>query len=77
MMAVGGCAVLVGIGIASWLGEAVGIVPIIAIQGAGYVAGGFMVLLTLHGTAATTIRVDAAVVSTPAEAPSSFPTMAE
>jgi Na+/melibiose symporter-like transporter len=60
MTAVGGAAVLCGIGIASWLGEVVGIVPIIAIQGAGYVAGGFMVILALRGTAATEVHVEAA-----------------
>lgn len=60
MLAVQGAAVLVGIGIAGWLGEAVGIVPIIAIQGVGYVAGGFMVLGALRGTAAADTRVTAA-----------------
>ena len=58
MSAVGGAAVLVGIGIAGWLGERVGIVPIIAIQGCGYVLGGFMVILALRGTTATTVHVD-------------------
>ncbi len=58
MTAVGGAAVLVGIGLASWLGETVGIVPIIAIQGGGYVAGGVMVLLALRGSAATAVHVD-------------------
>jgi Na+/melibiose symporter-like transporter len=60
MTAVGGAAVLAGIGIASWLGETVGIVPIIAIQGCGYVAGGFMVILALRGTAAAEVHIDAA-----------------
>jgi Na+/melibiose symporter-like transporter len=60
MTAVGGAAVLVGIGIASWLGEAVGIVPIIAIQGGGYVVGGVMVIIALRGSAATTAHVDSA-----------------
>src|SRR5206468_208410 len=45
--AVGGAAVLAGIGVAGWLGERVGIVAIIAIQGCGYVVGGVMVLLAL------------------------------
>src|SRR4029079_9878689 len=60
MTAVGGAAVLTGIGVASWLGESVGIVPIIAIQGCGYVAGGFMVILALRGTAAAEVHVDVA-----------------
>jgi len=58
MTAVGGAAVLAGIGLASWLGETVGIVAIIAIQGGGYVAGGFMVLLALRGTAAADVHID-------------------
>jgi Na+/melibiose symporter-like transporter len=58
MTAVGGAAVLAGIGIASWLGEAVGIVPIIAIQGGGYVLGGLMVIVALRGSRATTVHVD-------------------
>jgi Na+/melibiose symporter-like transporter len=58
MTAVGGAAVLAGIGVASWLGEAVGIVPIIAIQGGGYVLGGFMVIIALRGSPATTVHVD-------------------
>lgn len=48
IMAVEGFSLLVGIGVASWLGEAVGIVPIIAIQGAGYVVGGAVVLVALR-----------------------------
>jgi Na+/melibiose symporter-like transporter len=58
MTAVQGLSVLIGIGVASWLGEAVGIVPIIAIQGGGYIVGGVMVLLVLRGTAAGRVHVD-------------------
>ncbi len=58
MTAVGGAAVVAGIGIASWLGETVGIVPIISIQGVGYIGAGFMVILLLRGTAAADVHVD-------------------
>ncbi len=58
LTAVQGGSVLVGIGIASWLGETVGIVPIIALQGGGYVVGGVVVLVTLRHTAASTVHVD-------------------
>ena len=40
-------AVLVRIGLASWLGESVGILPVIVWQGIGYVIGGVLVLLAL------------------------------
>ena len=46
--AVEAVAVLVGIGLASWLGEAIGIVPVIAVQGAGFVVGGLLVLVALR-----------------------------
>jgi Na+/melibiose symporter-like transporter len=39
--------VLVGIGAASWLGEVVGILPVIVFQGIGYVVGGAIVLVWL------------------------------
>jgi Na+/melibiose symporter-like transporter len=58
MMAVRALASIVGIGIAGWLGEAVGIVPIIAIQGGGYVVGGIVVLLVLRGSRAAQVHVD-------------------
>ena len=45
--AVQGVAILVGIGAASWLGDAVGILPVIVVQGFGYVIGGTLVLLTI------------------------------
>jgi MFS family permease len=57
MSAVGGAAVLTGIGIASWLGEAVAIVAIIAIQGVGYIVGGLLVILTLRGTPAAEVHI--------------------
>lgn len=56
--AIYGTAVIIGIGIASWLGEAVGIVPIIAIQGGGYVVAGTMVLFALRGTASADVHRD-------------------
>lgn len=55
--AVQGLSVLIGIGIASTLGEAVGIVPIIAIQGGGYVVGGVVVLIALRSTVARRVVV--------------------
>jgi hypothetical protein len=55
--AVQGLSVLLGIGIASTLGEAVGIVPIIAIQGGGYVVGGVVVLIALRSTVARRVVV--------------------
>lgn len=58
MNAVEGAAVLVGIVIASTLGEAVGIVPIIAIQGGGYVVGGVVVLVALRGSKAARVHVE-------------------
>jgi Na+/melibiose symporter-like transporter len=74
MMAVGGLAILAGIGIASWLGGTVGIVPIIAIQGAGYVAGGFMVILALRGSAAADVHVaDGEAAPGPVESPGDLP----
>ncbi|HEU0129887.1 MAG TPA: MFS transporter [Mycobacteriales bacterium] len=48
--AVQGVAVVVGIGLASWLGEVVGILPVIVYQGVGYVIGGFVVLVGLGRT---------------------------
>jgi len=80
MTAVGGAAVLAGIGIASWLGEAVGIVPIIAIQGVGYVAGGFMVILALRGTVAGRFHIDSGdqpteVLETPGELTAGTPAL--
>jgi Na+/melibiose symporter-like transporter len=52
LTAVEAVALLFGIGLASWLGEAVGIVPVIAVQGAGYVVGGGLVLAALPRHAA-------------------------
>jgi len=46
--AVEAVAVLAGIGLASWLGEAIGIVPVIAVQGGGFVVGGLLVLVALR-----------------------------
>ena len=43
-----GLAVLVGTVAAGWLGEAIGIVPILAVQGAGYVLAGFAVLVLMR-----------------------------
>jgi hypothetical protein len=41
--------VLVGTTTAGFLGETVGIVPILALQGGGYVLAGAMVLVALRG----------------------------
>jgi MFS family permease len=57
LTAVQGCSLVIGIGIASWLGETVGIVPIIALQGAGFVLGGLMILVALRNTAARAINL--------------------
>jgi predicted MFS family arabinose efflux permease len=46
LMAARGLATLGGIGLAAWLGEAVGILPAILVQGGVYVAGGAFVLLS-------------------------------
>jgi Na+/melibiose symporter-like transporter len=54
--AVEGCSLVVGIGIASWLGGSLGIVPVIAIQGAGPVVGGLMVLVALRRDAARSVH---------------------
>lgn len=43
-----GLAVLVGTVAAGWLGEAIGIVPVLAVQGAGYVLAGFAVLVLMR-----------------------------
>jgi Na+/melibiose symporter-like transporter len=56
--AVQGCSLVIGIGLASWLGGSVGIVPVIAIQGAGPVLAGLMVLVALRGTAARNVHPD-------------------
>jgi Na+/melibiose symporter-like transporter len=45
--AVQAVAVLAGIGAASWLGEVVGILPVIVFQGIGYVVGGVILLVWL------------------------------
>lgn len=55
--AVRGVSVLIGVALASWLGDAVGILPIIAIQGAGYVVGGALVLLLLRSSTAAHVHV--------------------
>jgi Na+/melibiose symporter-like transporter len=47
--------ILVGIGLASSLGKLIGIVAVIAVQGAGYVVGGLLVLLLLHPAARTAV----------------------
>lgn len=69
--AVEGVAILVGIAIASWLGGVVGIVPIIAMQGGGYVVGGAVVLVALRHSAATGVHVD------DADQPETVPTRLE
>jgi Na+/melibiose symporter-like transporter len=43
-----GVAVLLGTVAAGWLGEAIGIVPVLAVQGAGYVVAGFAVLVLMR-----------------------------
>jgi Na+/melibiose symporter-like transporter len=54
--AVQGCALVIGIGIASWLGGALGIVPVIAIQGVGPMVAGVLVLVALRKTAARDVH---------------------
>jgi MFS family permease len=58
--AVAGAGMLLGIGIASTLGEALGIVPVISVQGAGYVVGGLWVLSRLPRTAAQPLELEPA-----------------
>jgi Na+/melibiose symporter-like transporter len=43
-----GVAVLLGTVAAGWLGEAIGIVPVLAVQGAGYVVAGFAVIVLMR-----------------------------
>lgn len=50
-------AAVVGIGLASWLGEVLGIVPVIAWQGAGYVVGGLLVIVSLRDSRSSTAHV--------------------
>jgi Na+/melibiose symporter-like transporter len=50
LLAVEGAATLLGIAAAGVLGEAVGIIPVLAVQGLGYVAGGIVVLAMLTRT---------------------------
>jgi|SRR5262245_21733304 len=47
-----GVAILVGTVAAGWLGEAIGIVPVLAVQGVGYVVAGFAVLAGMRRSAA-------------------------
>jgi Na+/melibiose symporter-like transporter len=49
---------VLGIGVASWLGEVVGIVPVIAWQGVGYLGGGVLVLVALRGSRVATAHLD-------------------
>jgi Na+/melibiose symporter-like transporter len=53
-----GCTLVLGVGVASWLGRTVGIVPIIAIQGVGGVVAGLMVLVALRQAPARAVQVD-------------------
>jgi Na+/melibiose symporter-like transporter len=62
LTAVQGCSLVIGIGVASWLGGSVGIVPVIAIQGGGWVVAGLMVLVALRGAAARDVHPDEDVV---------------
>lgn len=45
-----GMAVLAGTVAAGWLGQAIGIVPVLAVQGAGYVLAGYAVLVLMRRT---------------------------
>lgn len=69
LTAISGTAVIIGIGIAGWLGEAVGILPIIAIQGGGYVVAGAMVLVALRGSPAADVHIDEGQDPTTADTP--------
>jgi hypothetical protein len=53
-----GCSLVIGIGIASWLGGSLGIVPVIAIQGVGPMVAGVLVLVALRRTAARDVHPD-------------------
>jgi MFS family permease len=55
-VALDGLAMLVGTFAAGTLGERIGILPVIAVQGAGYVVAGLMVLLALRREAAGPVR---------------------
>jgi Na+/melibiose symporter-like transporter len=48
VVAVEGAAMLLGIVLGGWLGEAIGVIPVIAAQGAGYLIAGAFVLATLN-----------------------------
>lgn len=62
LTAVEGCSMLVGTLAAGALGGVLGIVPVLAVQGAGYVLGGALVLTRLRGIGADTTPEPAAVV---------------
>ena len=58
LMAVRALAAVIGIAVASWLGEVVGIVPVIAFQGVGYLVGGILVLVVLGRSRTAATRLD-------------------
>ena len=69
-----GVAVMVGTVGAGVLGQVVGIIPVLAIQGAGYVAAGILMLVTLPATyrANETVAVHTDAVSIPAADPAAI-----
>jgi MFS family permease len=64
--AVEGVAILAGTLCAGFLGQAIGIIPVLAVQGGGYVAAGFAMLIVL--------RADPAAAAAPAAPPGARPT---
>jgi MFS family permease len=68
LTAVQGCSLVIGIGVASWLGGSVGIVPVIAIQGGGWVVAGLLVLVTLRGATVGNVHLGEDVLMPESEA---------
>ena len=56
--ATGAVAVMVGTVCAGLLGQAVGIIPVLAVQGASYVVAGLVMLVTLPATSAAPSPAD-------------------
>ena len=65
LFATQGVALLVGIAAAGVLGEAVGIIPVLVVQGLGYVAGGIVVLSLLRIFTPATVEAPTPTAATP------------
>jgi hypothetical protein len=74
LSAVEGVAVVAGTLAAGLLGQATGIIGVLAAQGAGYVLAGFAVLAALHGRAGAAPPAAAQPAGAPADADASLAT---